>query len=431
MADYDPHINIDPLLESRDGYYNIKEVEIEHSSLKKLETPLKIIDGKKLNENLANEVKKIIEKPIFESWNSVNQLRSFDSLYNIIENPEHDRKKDQISNLDNFFGLRKKVWADSYTTLSLSFQRNPFIENRFKKGDSKPLTWEDYEFLLDYIHSGSSAFVLVPDIKISELFSFNDYLDYVDKTVDILSDFNNKPIFAPVPIKLDSSEFEMLIKHYKMMGYTNLWVDFNASQISSTQFTRLRYLLRNIKKHLQLNRTTLYFSHVKKEINKHVIDSKTVASNALAPFFGSDFLGISREPQIGFNMDKEAEMNYIAKNKFETQEEYEKAKILNKSRIFDPNTYYYYNIDIYPNNLPIPSNHSKLVSDTINRMMNSVIIHEEMNNARNYIEENKNVKSYAETKAALTDDPTILSNMVQASKNQTKLLEFFNQYKKK
>lgn len=430
MGDYDPHINVDPLVESRDGSYNIKEVEIEHSSLKKIETPFKIIDGKKINETMANEVKKVVKKPIFESWNSVNQLRSFDGLYNIINNPQNDRRRDQISSLDNFFGLRKKVWKDSYTTLSLSFQRNPFIENKFKKGNSKPLSWENFEFLLDYIYSGSSAFILVPDIRISEIFSLEDFKNYVDKTIKILSDFNNKPIFAPVPIKMDQGEFETLFKHYKRMGYTNLWVDFNASQISSTQFTRLRYLLRNVKKHLQLNRTTLYFSHIKKEINKHIIDSKTVASNALAPFFGSDFLGISREPQIAFNMDKEAEMNYIAKNKFESQEEYEKAKVFNKSRIFDPKTYYYYNIDIYPNKLPIPANPSVLQSDPINRMINSVILYEEMDNARKIIEETKNVKSYAETKVALRDDPTILNSMVDSgSKNQTKIFEFLKQYK--
>lgn len=429
MGNYDPHINIDHILESRDGYFNIKEIEIEHSSLGKIETPFKVLDGKRVNEYHANLIKNIIDKPIFESWNSVNQLKSFNSLYKIIRNPDKDKKRDQIVALDDFFKIRKRLWNNSFTTISLTFQRNPFQASKFKKGSSIPLTWDDYEFLLDYIHSASSAFILVPDIRLSEVFNLNDYIEYVDQAVSILSDFNNKAIFVPVPIKLDRDDVVKLIKHYKSEAYTNLWVNFNASQISSTQFTRLRFLLRNIEKYLKLNRTTLYFSHVKKEINKHILDKKTVASNALAPFFGSDFLGITREPP-GFEMNEEDELNYITKNKFENKEEYEHAKVLNKTRIFDPKTYYYYNLDVYPQELPIPVPPNNLQSDHINRMINSVILNKEIDYARNFIEIHKNVRNYAKQKAALMNESEILDNIIPRPVEQSKILEFFSNYKK-
>lgn len=429
MGDYDSHINIDPIVESRDGYYIIKEVEIEHSKLGKLETPFKIIDGKNINEESANEVKKIIKKPIFESWNHVYQRRNFDALYNIIENPTQDHTKDQIRELDTLFRLKKRMWKDSFTTVSLVFQRNPFQVNKFDGGTSQPLTDDGYKFLLDYIHSASSAFALVPDIIMSESFNLDNYIKYVDDAVSILSDFNSKPIFVPVPIKLTSDGFEKLIKNYRYKGYTNLWVNFNASQISSTQYTRVRFLLRNVRKHLHIENTALYFSHICKEVNRHILDKQTVASNAMAPFFGSDFLGINREPRGGGEMDEEAEKNYLAKNKFKNKRELEKARLVNRTRIFDPSSYYYVNANLYSNNLPIPSINNHTTVDHINRLINSIILNKEMDNARKQIEGHKLVKEYTKNKAAFKDKPDILDNILQGQENQSKLQEWFGNYK--
>lgn len=421
MVDYDPHIHIDPLTPARDGYFFVKDIEIEHSPLGKVETPFKIIDARGINEDMANQVKKLTDKhPIFENWKFINRLSSFDGLYKILKHPG----RDQISELDRFFDLKKKVWNSSHTVLSVVFQRNPFERNQFKSGYSTPLTWKDFTFLLDYIHTASNAFVLVPDIKIDESMNLNSYINYVDNAVSILSTFNNKPIFVPVPIKLNQDEFEKLIKTYKYRGYTNLWIDFHASQISSTQFTRVRYLLRNIEKYLNLNRTVLYFSHVRKEINRHILDKKTTASNALAPFIGCDFLGIYREPQRGGSgTNKEDEMNYIIKNKFKNKQELEMARVLNRTRLFDPETYYYYNINEYPQTI---RNIELLKKDAFNRMFNSISLYNEINNARKFVDEHKNVGDYIDTKLALKREPELAKELYNGSKEQSKLFDFFN-----
>jgi hypothetical protein len=413
MEDFDPHINIEPLVEARDtNNYIIKEIDLENS-IGKIETPFKIMDVKNVSESVANSLVKNRENAIFESWNFVNKLNSYNKLYEIIEEPEGN----QIQLLDKFFSLKKRLWNNSSTTLSLVFQKNPFEANKFNKGVSKPLSSEGYEFLLDYIHSASSAFVLVPDIKMDDNFKMDDYIKYVDESVQILSDFNSKPIFVPIPIQLNNTEFEKLIKYYRYKGYTNIWVNFNASQMSGTYFTRVRYLLRTLKKEIQLTRTALYFSHIRKEIDRNVRDEKTVASNALAPFFGSDFLGISREPQSNFN--SKSKENYMIKNQFNTPSEMKEAQLLNRTRVFDPDTYYYYNVDISPSRSVFDE--KILKADTNNRMINSLLLDYEMNRTRNFVESNKVLKPYLKEKTALND---ILEKIIAGNKKQSKLLEF-------
>lgn len=419
MGDYDSHISVDPIAEARDGYYTVKELEIEHSPLKKIETPFKVVNANKIRINTGKYVHKNLENPIFENWKALNGLKSFNKLHDIL----NEGKGDQIRDLDRFFGLNKTIWNDSHTILSLVFQKNPFQQNQFKKGSSNPITWESYEFLLDYIHSASSAFVLAPDIKFDSSFNFNDYISYVDETISILSDFNNKPVFAPVPIYLNQKNTLELIKNYKYKGYTNLWVNFNASQISGTQIARVRYLLRNIKKNFNIENNVLYFSHMRKEVNRHVLNTKTTASNAMAPFFGSDFIGVSREPARGFGIKKEDELNYIAKNKFKDKKELEKARLLNRTRIFDPNTYYYYNIDKYPQKLPF--NSINLQKNDVNNVINSLLLSNEIDKTRNFVEDKKNIKEYVKQKDAIKKDKDLLEGILTGSKNQSKISEFF------
>lgn len=418
MGDYDPHINIEPVTQARDGQYMVKEVEIEHSPIGILETPLKIVDANNVNENLANFVKEDMNTPIFENWKFINQLKSFNKLYEIIEEPEED----QIRSLDKFFNLRKKVLDQSFTTLSLSFQRNPFESHKFSKGSSNPISSDGYNFLLDYLHSASSAFVLVPDINMDESFKINDYLLYIDESVNILSDFNNKPIFVPVPIKLNKNEFEKILKHYKYQGYTNLWVNFQASQISSTQFTRLRYLMRNVEKQIHLERSTLYFSHIRKEVNRHPLDIKTVASNAIAPFVGCDFLGISREPPVGGGTNK-SDADYVEMYGLNDVNELKHMRLLNRNRLFDPETYYYYNIENYPHKLSLPE--KLLMNDDFNRIINCKILDSEINLSKNYVKDNKSINGYVKQKKAFTEDKELSNSIIRPdSKEQSNLLEF-------
>lgn len=432
MSDFDPHIDIHEHIESRDGYFSIKDMSIG-KSIKYTQTPLKVFDAKKLNNEMGKVIKKNIESPIFESWNNLRMPKVLKTLKESLEGS----KRDHIKYLDSFFNIRKKLWDDSNTVLSLNFQKNPFQRHEFKTKKEvnghdvfvddyvDPISPESFDYLLDYIHSGSSSIILVPDIKFDEFTNFEEYKDYIENTVDALSDYNSKPIFVPINISIPPTQLNELILSYKNNGYTNFWVNFGARQISNTQFARIRSLRRIIERHYSQTAPNIYFSHVKKESNPHILDEKVAASNIIGPFLGCDFLGINRNP-IRFIPEEGKE---FYKNVFKNSAEERVARNLHKTRLFDPNTYFYYNINRYPhnvNNLVSDVSNLNLKDEVINSMTNDIILNNELENAKSFISEFKSVNKYIKGKELFKEDKTLSKALINGSSEQTKIAEFIN-----
>lgn len=428
MSEFDPHINKHILNKAKDcSVYNVKEIEIEHSN-KKIEAPYKVLEGKKINKENATWLTENIETPIFESGAYVSQYRSWNKLYYLLEEAEET----QTSGLDDFLGLRKKLWDSSLTTVSFVFAKNPFIENVFGTEEGKkslpPLDKDSYDSLLDYIDAASKALILSPDIRIKgreKTITIDEYIKFVDHSIKVLSEFNKKPIFAPIQIHLSQKNLKKILMHYKKQKYTNIWVNFNANNIGGTYFSRLKTLHRLINKIMGLENVTLYFSNIKKEINPHIKDEKVVGSDILSPFFAADFIGVTREPQrvIDENQDERIKQ-LVMKGEFKSKEDYEESLKLHKSRILDPESYYYYKIDKYPHKLNFDKN-SLLDNTQLNKLLNSVIIYEEVEKTKKFVEEQKNIKPYLKNKKALNETGVIKDLPIEGSgKMPSKIYDF-------
>ncbi len=431
MSEFDPHISIDEkeIIKAKDCDYIIKKIIIEHLNLK-IRTPFKVLEGREINEEDVNIFIKNLEKPIFESGKYVLRYKSWKKLHYLLDEAEEDR----VSGLNKFLGIRRNFWDLKYTltTVSIVFARNPFVENKFVSGNEvkklPPLDKESYHVLLDHVHAASKALILVPDIRIrgNETIKLDDYLKFVDESVKILSKNNKKPIFVPIQIHLSQKRLKKILKHYKRQGYLNIWVNFNASHLGGTYFSRVRTLLRLIDNIMDLTEVTLYFSHIKKEINPHIKDEKTIASDVLSQFFAAGFIGVNREPPRVIEDPEERIMKYIMRGEFKSEDEYKEALRLHKSRIFDPESYYYYRIDKYPHELPYRKD-ILLKRDKLNRLVNSIIIHREVERTKNIVEEQKIIKPYLKNKEAFKENNYILDEIIkEKSKTNTKQQDLYD-----
>lgn len=228
MAEFDSLISIDNFIQSKDSNYITKTISLDNNI--KIDTPFKIINISKFQLN--NENKNIIGKDIVETTRYVNQKQSYDSLYNILEKPDTTQKPklNQFFKINNLFKLYK-------STISLSFSKNPFTSNKFKNGKTKPLTYSNFEYLLDYIYEFSTIFVLIPDIGFE---SFEEYKKYIENAVNTVSLSNNKPIFVPLSMKLNNKLIRDLLFFYKEKNYSNIWFNFNSTQIN-TKISNIRF----------------------------------------------------------------------------------------------------------------------------------------------------------------------------------------------
>ena len=81
-----------------------------------------------------------------------------------------------------------------------------------------------------------------------------------------------------------------------MLGYTNIWIDFDAKTCHGTYSSRLKTIIHLVDKIMGNSNATLYFSHIKKEILPNIQEDRAAASDILTQFYGADFIGTDREP---------------------------------------------------------------------------------------------------------------------------------------
>ena len=425
-SEFDPRLNTEIIEKSKDSDYIIKEVEIEHLKMK-FETPFKVLYGKELRKYVVDGIVEDVDNPIFEIGSYISNPRSFRKLFNILENYGINR----VSELNKFFRIRDDLYNASLTTISAVFSRNPFVENKFKDGILPPLDIDSYGILLDYIHTASKSMVLVPDIRIEtsgrKIIDLKDYVEIIDESVKMLSEFNKKPIFVPIQIQLSKKNMEKLLRHYKRKGYTNLWINFNASHIGGRYFSRVRTLIRMIDKIIGLNNVVLYYSHIKREIDPNISDDYVLASDILSQFFACDFIGINREPQIVFDIPEDKFKEYIAKKGYDSKEEYQQDLKLHKSRVFDPESYYYYKINVYPHKLQVDKN--ILLKKEINNLYNSFLLYKEVENTKKFVEEEKKVKPYLKNKKAVIEG-NVLNEIIPTSEEVGILDNLLSKFRK-
>ena len=424
--EFDPHISIDPITHAKDGDYCIKQIEIEHIR-RKIETPFKVLSGNGINIEDADPISATISQPFLEYQKFVSDIRSWNSLYHLLNEAGPER----VHGLDSFFNIKKRMWSSALTTVSLVFPKNPFKEfSTMTDGNKRTFPGLDensYICLLDYVHSASKAFVLCPDVRLEKREDINttQYLSFVDQSIKILMDRNNRPIFAPLHIELSKKNIEAVLSHYKACGYSNIWINFDAKTCHGTYSSRLKTIIHLIDKILGNSNVTLYFSHIKKEILPNIQEDKAAASDILTQFYGADFIGTDREPwrrpQVDWNND-DALRDLASKHNFVSKEAYLEAHVLHKHRIFDPDSYYYRNLNHYPQTLPISAS-TLLKDNAVNQFLNSTLMHLEVERTKQNIGETGSVKKYLKTKAAIQENPDIMDNIIVPPK-QPDLMNF-------
>ncbi|MDD3753540.1 MAG: hypothetical protein PHQ17_03135 [Methanobacterium sp.] len=423
MDEFDPCIDIGPSEKAKDCFFNIKELELK-GNLKKVESPFKILEGRSISQNSVESVG--IKNPmVFEQSRVPLRYESWKRLNDLIT----EKVENSITGFNNFFNIKKDLYYSNFTATSLVFPRNPFKLNKFKyKNEIQevlPLELNEYHFLLDYIHSSSTAFVLTPDIRIKEdTISIDNYLKLIDESVQILSERNSKPIFVPLQIQLKVKDFTKILSHYKKKKYTNLWINFNSRHIGGTNFAHVRRLLRNIDMEMGLTNTVLYYSHMKKEVNPNIKEIDSIGSDVISQFVGADFIGVNETPPGFFNKDAQARIDQrIAQGEFKDKIDYLRAKDLNRSRIFDPGSYYYTNLENYPNKLPFDKN-TLIKNSEINKFLNSVIINGEVLRTKEYVKNNGKIKPYLQNKKCFNENEHILDTIIEKSR-QSGILNYF------
>lgn len=402
MTEFDSFINIENIVQSKDSAYLKKDISIDNTL--KITTPFKIINVSKLQ---PSKLSNFIEKGLVEKTRHINQKQSFDSLYNILEEPT----KDQKTNLNKFFKITNH-FKTLNSIISLSFSKNPFVPNKFKRGLTKSIKYSNFEYLLDYLHEYSTLFILIPDIDITSFDSLEKYKKYIENAVNTASSFNNKPIFVPLSMKLNTNQIKELLYYYKKQNYSNIWFNFNSTQIN-TKIPHIRFSFRWIKNYFKDCAVT-YFSNMKKEINKNINDIYTKPSDFLAPFCGCDFLGANRESAFGGN-----------KKMTKTEKaEFNKKNILNQNRIFDSRSYYYYTILQHPGNI---INRNKILeTNGLSDVLNSNIINNELNETKRFIEENKNIGTYLKNKKMILEDSKLKKELIYRDETQSDLLDIID-----
>lgn len=425
--DFDPHISVERISHAKDGDYFIKQIEIEHLR-RKIQTPFKVLAGNGIHEPEVSTIPDLPSQPFFEYQKFVSSIRSWNALYNILTEKS---SSERIRGLDSFFNIKKRTWESALTTVSLVFPKNPFVPLSAGTDEARKtfpgLDETSYICLLDYIHTASKAFVLCPDVRLEKRddISLAGYLSFVDQSIKTLHDRNSKPIFAPLHIELSKKNLEEVLTHYKAHGYSNIWINLDAKSCHGMYASRLRTIIHFIDRILENPDVTLYFSHIKKEILPNIQDDKVAASDILTQFHGADFIGIDREPWHPVSTDwnnDDAMRELASRHNFASTEEYKAAHAFHKHRIFDPESYYYRNLDHYPQKLPFAPT-ALLQDNAVNQFLNSALMHFEVERTKGSIGEMQSVKKYLKGKEAFRDNPGLMEDIV-LRKQQSGLVDF-------
>lgn len=410
--EFDPHISVEPepIASVRNPDYCIRSIEIENLN-RTVNTPLKVVSGDGITENEFNHYSNEIPNPIFESARTVQSPDSWGGLEKYLTVYSANERN---RSLREFFKIKnKKFWEKSDTTLSLSFPRNPFEQQKFKSMNFEGLDEDSYMFLLNFIYSNSSTFVLVPDIKIDSNDFVTEYLRIIDYGVKIFQDLNNKPIFVPLPIAASQAVSIKILKHYKEKGYSNIWINFNNKSCDSDFSTNLRSNKQLIDKYMAGLDVVLYCSHIKKEILPHLQDTRVASSDILTQFFGIDFIGVKRFGGGRPISDTPEDLaNEALKNNFPSVEEYKVACENNATRLFSPTTYYCHNLNEYPDSVEFDA--SLLTNPVHNKIANSLQLHKEVESVKSFVEEhsdlsitNRPLRHYLQQKRMILENASI------------------------
>jgi hypothetical protein len=414
MEEFDPHISIEPISKIKNPDYKARTITFENLN-KRIETPFKIFPGKNLSNDVFDNFSSGINDKFVENGRYLKGYQTWERLRHLLTDASGDERNSKLTTL---FRINPKLWEElPLTTLSLVFHKNPYEPLKFTYENKPPRVLEPFDdscftFLLSFIYARSKACVLIPDIKIEgNSIAIKKYLDHVDECVRIISQWNNKPIFVPLQLNLSADTLNEILTHYNKMKYSNIWINFLAHSCDESYIGNLRAYRQRINNKMKSLDVSLYYSHIQKEITPNIQSEKVLASDILTQFNGADFIGINKNkyddmPIFGSDFRRTNDAKRADELNL-TIDEYNEMRVLNKNRLFDPNSYYYYNLDQYPQYLPLDLH--LLTNESINAIQNGILLTSEIERTREFVLEAnpKNVEKEVkkELKERKTNEP--------------------------
>lgn len=424
--EFDPHLSCEERIKSKDilGYIS-KSVIFDTDRYSDIITPYKIIEIQSLSRNTLSMFSNLKYNIIFESSKYIWHPQTYSAINELNEG--------YVNDTNRFLGILglKPFLSDniknSMSISSVAFHKNPF-EERITSSTSKvypPLNINSFVTFLNNLYAYSKGMVLAPDINIARVpkkgftIKSNEYLKIIDYFTTILSERNNKPIFVPIQTNLTKKATEEILVFYKSKGYKNIWINFSGGEVRGRHLSGFRSILNILDKQYPKNDYVLYCSHMQKEISPDIRENKAPSSDMLSQFIGVDFIGSTREPIKGFSEDFNLD-EYIKKLGFTNKKDYEEARKLHKSRIFDPLSYYYFSPKHYPN-LPREINRNDLINDdSINKAVDNFFKFRETENVKVMLDKGKNLKNYLKNKTMFTESMDIFNEIIDYLPYKTK-----------
>lgn len=218
--------------------------------------------------------------------------------------------------------------------ISITFTFNPLRSFKSLKEAEDHL-----EGYLLYYQAYSASSLLVPNIKVYRMVSetprkkikkaiitIDEFIRVVDTMYSILEYHDNKPVFAPLSLKLSMNDIDKLAEHYMKKEYYNIWIDFEGSAVTEDKIAQIRKFIRKFDERKLFDKLAIIITNIRREIISNIKKDYTPASDVLATIVGANIVGVNREPMRPME-------GKVAIGKNELQE--------HKARIFDSDTYYY------------------------------------------------------------------------------------------
>lgn len=425
MSDFDPHITIDDRTDAKDLKCVAKTITIDTHRMK-IDTPIKVLSGKAISDKTANTLLPSGSTPIFELTKTYELPNQYTRLINTLQ--YGGKNKDWIETLNSSFSLRRGLESTFRKNITASsvFQYYPIDDLTLRTNHQchETMAWDIYHTYLDYIYSVSSAFILTPDVVLptpqSRQISIQEYLQFIENSVQAFERQNNKPIFVPLQIDLAAKDLDTILTHYKDHGYTNIWINFKAKKCDGSNAGKLRVISRLIEQNLGTE-AVIYCSQIKRQ--REVTQKNTPAFDMLPPLLSADFVGVNRtRPARGGDL-------YLAAQRkgFGSVEEYQNAVEQSNCSLFNPATYMY---SLQATEMLNHREESFLNKMTANiatiDFFNGIRIDQELSVIKSQIHEEKNILPYLETKEGVKNNMEIFGNASKDTSTPGRPVDLFD-----
>ena len=449
---FDPHISIQKVTPADDHHqYVIKEYS-DFGGFKDVVTPLKAMDMGGLTNDTKGFYTTKSPVMLIERAFCVDDAGKWNKINEIIEDDLNDTKK--FTELLKLKPTACKELPNVMAFPSIVFSSNPFKDRTLVWPDKKrslkgkkrfhvkrypALDKGHFETFLQNLYAYSEGMVFVPDIAMRKVqkvahrvpgmtvtCTVDDYLNIVTNFTDILSARNKKPIFLPIQPTFTSKAIEKILTHYREKGFSNIWIDFTGGEVYHRRLAGLRSILNRLNATFGKNGYVVYYSHLKKEIISQPTDATAPASDMLSQFVEADIVGTNRSKRGGPRDEDDIEKDMKRYGVSERKELYKKMQ-LNRSRIFDSDSYYYFYPACHPNHSVFEKlgiSDIDLLEPEYNKAIDSNIKLQEIENVKRICQEQKKVKPYTKNRKMFIDRKDVYDQIFEQSSQGTSLFDF-------